>query len=192
VVIRGGVWVVVGGLVAGLVSGCGGTNEMLGLGKRQPDEFAVYSRPPLSMPPDFSLRPPQPGSGRPDAVTPRDQARQAVVASRGAGQGAARTAAVPGASAGTVAILDKTGADQAEPGIRAIVGEESAILAEQDQSLTEKLMFWRTPSQYGTVVDPTEERRRIQETQALGQPVTTGTTPIIERQKRALLEGIFK
>jgi hypothetical protein len=182
----------VGGLGMIFASGCSGTNEMLGLGKRQPDEFAVYSRPPLSMPPDFALRPPQPGSGRPDQVTPRDQARQAVVSPRRQGQTAAgSTVAVAGASPGTASLLGKTGAIEADPGIRAIVSEESAILAEQDQSLTEKLMFWSKPTEYGTVVDPAEERRRIQETQALGQPVTTGTTPIIERQQRALLEGIF-
>jgi hypothetical protein len=52
-------------------------------------------------------------------------------------------------------------------------------------------MFWGTPTDYGIVVDPVQEARRIHENQALGQPITEGETPTIERKRRALLEGIF-
>ena len=46
-----------------LVGGCQGIKEDLGIGvKRPPDEFTTYSRAPLSMPPDFALRPPANGS----------------------------------------------------------------------------------------------------------------------------------
>ena len=43
------------------LSACGGTKEKLGLTKKAPDEFAVVRRAPLSMPPDYTLRPPTPG-----------------------------------------------------------------------------------------------------------------------------------
>lgn len=194
---RSAVMFVLAGAVAALASGCGGSQEMLGLGKRSPDEFAVYSRAPLSMPPDYALRPPSPGSDRPAPGAPGDQARQAMLSGRGGptayggyGDGASN-ALVPGASTGTEVMLAKTGAIEADSGIRAVVNAETSILAEEDQSFTERLMFWSKPTAYGSVVDPLEEKQRISENQALGKPVTAGTTPVIERKRRALLEGLF-
>jgi len=43
-----------------------------------PDEFAVESRAPLTMPPDFNLRPPQPGALGPQEKTSDQQARQVI------------------------------------------------------------------------------------------------------------------
>ena len=74
---------------------------------------------------------------------------------------------------------------------RDLVNRETAILAEEDRSFVERLIFWGEPTEYGTLVDPVEERRRIKENQALGRTITAGTTPTIERKQRALLEGIF-
>ncbi len=180
--------------VALAASGCSGTREALGLGKRQPDEFAVYTRAPLSLPPDYGLRPPAPGSARAAALGPRDEARSAVMG--GAGlmplAGDRQGDPVPaGASPGAYALLERSGALSVDPNIRDVVNEETSILAETDRSFTERLMFWSTPTEYGTVVNPTEEARRIHENQALGRPVTAGTTPTIERQRKALLQGIF-
>lgn len=185
------------GAVATLVGGCSSSQEMLGLGKRSPDEFAVYSRAPLSLPPNYALRPPEPGSDRPAPGAPGDQARQAMLSGRGGGAGyggyggETATTVVPGASSGTEAMLAKTGAFDTDPGIRAVVNAETSILAEEDQSFTERLMFWSKPTAYGSVVDPLEEKQRISENQALGKSVTAGTTPVIARKRRALLEGIF-
>ena len=172
-----------------VVSACSGADEILGTGKRSPDEFAVYSRAPLSLPPDFSLRPPEPGRGRPQNVMPRDEARAALLGRRAAP--AAEASAPAGASPGLHAVLQEAGAFDAEPNIRQLVNSETSILAEEDQSFTERLMFWGTETGYGTVVEPEQEARRIQENQALGRPITEGETPTIERKRRALLEGIF-
>src|ERR1043165_793788 len=60
------------------VAGCSSTKEMLGLTKRSPDEFQVVSRAPLSMPPDYSLRPPTPGAPRPQEGTTTQQAENIV------------------------------------------------------------------------------------------------------------------
>lgn len=176
-----------------LLAGCGGSaKEALGLGKRAPDEFAVFTRAPLTVPPDYGLRPPQPGA-EPSAIMPRDDAR-ATVFGYAAGRASAAPGAGnprPGASAGTRSILDRSGATGADPAIRTLINRETTILAEKDRTFTERLMFWSTPTEYGTVVDPVEEARRINENQALGRSVTAGTTPTIERRRRALLEGIF-
>lgn len=176
-------------LVAG---GCSGTKDLLGQGKRPPDEFAVYSRAPLSLPPDYALRPPAPGTQRPNNVMPRDTAKQALLGEQFNTQaGGASSVDLLTASPGTQVLLERAGALDADPEIRTLVNRETTILAEEDQSFTERLMFWGTPTEYGTVVDPVQEAKRIHENQALGQPITDGETPTIERKRRALLEGIF-
>ncbi len=185
-------WIVLGAAVAVVVGGCSDTKELLGQGKRPPDEFAVYSRAPLSLPPDYALRPPAPGTARPQNVMPRDSAKRALLGNQFATQ-AGGTAAMNmrGLSPGTEVFLERTGALDADPDIRVLVNRETSILAEEDQSFTERIMFWGTPTEYGVVVDPVQEARRIHENQALGKPITEGETPTIERKRRALLEGIF-
>lgn len=228
-------------LAVGL-AGCGGNDGrgLLDTGKRSPDEFAVYSRAPLSLPPDYGLRPPAPGEAPKDIVDPRKEAKSVLTGSdysgyagapagsayRGAttgtysagtptGEGyAGGTAGVPdpdtptgvgyldvrpapaepynpATSPGVQSMLDRSGANEADPSVRSTINRETAILAEQDQSFVERLIFWGTPTEYGTLVDPQAERRRILENQALGRTITAGQTPTIERKKRAPLEGLF-
>jgi hypothetical protein len=63
-----------------LLAGCGEEmRKSFGLGKNAPDEFAVVRRAPLSLPPDFALRPPQPGAVRPQEGLVSDQARSTVL-----------------------------------------------------------------------------------------------------------------
>jgi Protein of unknown function (DUF3035) len=172
-----------------LVGGCEGVKQDLGIGvKRPPDEFSTYSRAPLSMPPDFALRPPATATGASQAAAPRQIARQAML---GAGPAQAATPTATRESPGIQALLDRTGAVKAQPDIRAQVNRETTILAEADQSFVERLMFWSSTPEAGTVVDARQESRRIQENQALNKPVTDGQTPTIRRKPKALLEGIF-
>jgi hypothetical protein len=60
-----------------LLSGCG-FRQLIGLDRVGPDEFAVESRAPLTIPPDFELRPPAPGASRPQEVTAAERARRAI------------------------------------------------------------------------------------------------------------------
>lgn len=100
--------IVVGG-AAILLAGC----QSGGLGNRnRPDEFAVARQAPLVIPPDFALRPPQPGAPRPqDAGGPSQQALEALFggsAPRSASEAAAVQAA-GGASAADVGIRSQAG-----------------------------------------------------------------------------------
>lgn len=61
-----------------LIAGCSDLKKSIGLEKTTPDEFAVESRAPLTMPPDFNLRPPQPGAARPQEKSSGQQARQTI------------------------------------------------------------------------------------------------------------------
>jgi hypothetical protein len=185
------VWVTVAAGV--LLGACDSVKKSLGREKRSPDEFAVYSRAPLSLPPQYGLRPPAPGSERPQAVNPKDTAQSALLGPQPSGRGgsAPLTTAPFGSSKGLQLLLRDAGALNAEPGIRILLNREHTILAEEDKTLAEKIMFWGVPTEYGRVVDPAKEAQRIRENQALGKPITEGETPTIERKRRAILEGLF-
>ena len=86
---------------------------------------------------------------------------------------------------GDVAFLNRVDADAALPDIRQILSEENAILAIEDQELVDYLIFWRDKPPQGTIVDAEEEKRRLQENQALGRSVSEGETPMIERKKKS-------
>lgn len=173
-----------------LTSGCEGLKQELGIGvKRPPDEFTVYSRAPLSMPPDFALRPPATATGASQSAAPREIALQAMT--NGSVSPANETVAASAGSPGLQQLLDRTGAATAQSGIRAQVNSESTILAEADQSFVERLMFWSDVPERSTVVNAPQESRRIQENQALNRPLSNGETPTIRRRPKALLEGIF-
>jgi hypothetical protein len=61
-----------------LIAGCTDFKRSIGLEPTLPDEFAVESRAPLTIPPDFDLRPPQPGATRPQEKSADQQAKQVI------------------------------------------------------------------------------------------------------------------
>ncbi len=179
-------------LLASLVvvlSACESAKKIISRQKDAPDEFVVYQRPPLSLPPEFSLRPPSSGSDGPQAISPSDQARAALL------QQTPRlrdeTTIDPNLSDGLNAIMAKTGAAQADPLIREVVNAETNLLSKEDQRLADKMIFWVDDKPFeGTVVDAEKEQQRIRENQALGKPITDGETPQVKkkRAKKGLLE----
>jgi hypothetical protein len=193
--------ILIAALAAGLLlatGGCTSVKETLGLTKQSPDEFKVVSRAPLSMPPDYNLKPPTPGAPRPQEGTPRDQAAASVFqysttgglppdAIPPIGEGEAETAQ----SSGESALLQSAGASGVDPNIRQLVDTETSQDQIDSRTLADSLVFWRDPEPYGDVVNPTEEQKRLQENAALGKPVTEGDTPTIVRKKKGMLEGIF-
>ena len=167
-------------------SACSNLRDAFGLSKRAPDEFAVLTKPPLVMPPDFSLRPPLPGAAAgPTSATATAEAKAALL-----GQGAAESPPAAG-SVGEQALLTRAGADEARPGIRALILRETTQLEDRDPSFTERLIFWRRAPPSGQVIDAAKEAERLRRAAAGGQPPTDGETPVIQRRERGLLEDIF-
>ena len=167
------------------LSACSGDEltRTFGMSRDAPDEFTVTTRAPLSMPPDFTLRPPRPGAVRPQELTQTQQAEATLtpdtvlggpVVARTPGQQALVTAAGPTAPAD----------------IRNRIDSEAALDI-PNRSLTDRLMFWRSPPPPGTLVDAQRESARLQQNAALGQSPETGDTPIIQRKKQGLFSGLF-
>lgn len=152
-----------------------------------PDEFAVVTRAPLSMPPDFGLRPPRRGAHRPNEISPREEARDKLHSNLGGGdllrlkRSGKRTAdRKSGLTKGETALLGRANAKDVDPSIRHLVERESGRVKE-DKSLVDTLVFWRDSSKSGiktTVVNPAAEAKRLRDNAALGKPPTAGRTPI--------------
>ena len=176
---------------------CEGAKKQLGLTKQSPDEFRVVSRAPLTLPPNFTLRPPEPGAARPQEGTTAQQARRAVFQTGTDQTQTPDAAAAPQAadqavemSPGERSLLEAAGAVDVDPEIRALVDRESGSLKE-DPGFLQSLVFWREEEPQGVIVDAEAEARRLRENAALGKDVTEGETPTIERREKALFEGLF-
>lgn len=173
------------------LAGCGGVQEQLGLTKQSPDEFRVVSRAPLTVPPNFSLRPPQPGAPRPQEGTATDQARRAVFRIEDKAEQLDTVMPDDGRSRGERTLLRDAGAPEADPNIRQLVNRETRTINEQSEDLVQALVFWRNPEPKGEVIDAEEESKRLREAAALGEPVNGDRTPTIERREKGLLEDLF-
>lgn len=178
------------------LSACENVQKELGLGKNPPDEFRVVKRAPLSMPPQFQLRPPAPGVARPQEGTPRQQAETAVFTREGeeSALAAQRFDDVAGLSDGERSLLARAGADEAPDDIRQVVNRESQKLREANESLLGDLLFWKEDPPPGEVVDAGEEAGRIREQQALGKESEKqdGADIQIERKESGgLFDGWF-
>jgi len=181
-------------IVAGmsLLGGCSEVRQAIGVEKTSPDEFEIRVRKPLSMPREYGLAAPQPGAKRPQATESRDAARQIVLDSDKSRNGNRRAQAqIRGVSQAEAALLAKMGGTSIDSDIRRRVDSESAMIAENNKSFVNSIMFWKEDEPPGTVVDPNKEARRIQENAALGKKAQTGKTPIIERKKEGLFSSSF-
>lgn len=101
--------------VALTLSACG----KRGYDRVRPDEYAVARSQPLVVPPDFSLRPPQPGVARPQDNNPSAQALDALF-----GGSAPR-------SQSERSTLDSAGGDSASPGVRSDAGDPDTKIVDK-------------------------------------------------------------
>lgn len=186
--------------ITGLIGCSERSGNILGFEKSSPDEFAVVKRAPLTLPPEFGLRPPRPGAVRPQAVSPRDEAKKSVIGGSAVkpqrtrrNVRAEQQRRIGSRSGSEAALLKRTGAIDVNPDIRDIVNREAVgVVNESDESFVDSLLFWRDqepkpPKNIDTVVDAKGEARRIRENKVLGKPVTTGVTPTIKRKEGGLL-----
>lgn len=193
-------------LAAGvLLAGCSGFKDAIGVNKDAPDEFQVVQRAPLALPPNFDLRPPEPGAQRPQELSPADSAAERILGRRAASS-AAPASSTPGVgptvqaaprapvsvqSGGIAQLRDQLRLDEAEPNIRQIVNRETADFVYETEYPIDRLLFWKDKAPAGVLVDAQKESQRLRENSALGQPVGTGDTPVIERKRGGFLQNLF-
>ena len=171
--------VIIAGLLCGAagLAGCNSAERAFGLGKVTPDEFRVVTKAPLSLPPDYSLRPPSPGEPRPQELQPETAARSALL---GQQEGQNR-------SEGEKLLVAKAGGEKADPLIRYVVDDEFGDVAHKDKSFADRVMFWRsdktpaaaTPAAVGdntaAPIDAAAEDERLKK-------LTGGKSVVIQRE----------
>ncbi len=158
------------------LTGCSGTKEKLGLTRKAPDEFAVVKRAPLTLPPNYNLRPPEPGAPRPQEQATAAQARQTVFGDQGEQKQPQETSAEE-------IFLQEAGADKASDDIRQVVDEESKTAEDKNKPVAKKLLGLAGGDDEPTaqLVDPAKESERLRKNAEEGKPVTEGETPYLEQ-----------
>ena len=102
-----------------------------GINDAQQDEFRVVTKAPLTVPPDYSLRPPTPGVARPLELTAGDNAVTAFGSTIG-----------QNASAGERALVAVAGANAVNPVIRTQVDFEETNALRKSTAFSDRVVNW--------------------------------------------------
>lgn len=189
-----------------LLTACGGSGSVkdtLGLSRKAPDEYRVVLRPPLSVPPQFELRPP----AKPGEISPTEAASsQARALVTGKPVAADNTYRLPPSGSMPVDIkekpssreatpegrfLERAGAAQADPSVRRALAEESIIREEAAQESSWWDIFSFGDKKKEPVVSPASEAERIKKNKADGKSPAEGIPAEVKPKNRGILDYIL-
>ncbi|HWA00336.1 MAG TPA: DUF3035 domain-containing protein [Caulobacterales bacterium] len=155
--------------------GCQSMKQALGATKVAPDEFRVVSQAPLTLPPDYSLRPPRPGEPRPTELAPDAEAHAALF-TQDVGQGA---------TPGEAALVTAAGAEAVDPNVRQQIDFEGQNVVHKDQSFADSVLGFHgsNASDDAAPLDPQAEQARLQQQETIRR-ATGGGQVVIERNAR--------
>jgi hypothetical protein len=150
-----------------VLSGCDTIREAAGTSKQPPDEFAVVTKAPLIIPPDYNLHPPRPGALPANQSSPTDVAEATLFNPSDTATAAMR---IPGNfSVGEKLLLATAGAADADSSIRQDIASDNKSMAGANSSFTDRLLFGGGNDDQGTPVNADAEKKRIEAAQAAGQ-----------------------
>lgn len=155
---------------AAATSGCAGFQRAVGASRTTPDEFRVVTRAPLTLPPDYSLRPPRPGEPRPQELEPDAEARAALF-----GENFGTTA-----SQGERTLVANAGAGVTDPDIRDTIDFEAQGVVRRNRGFVDRVLSFRGSRSPAAPLDPAEEEARLADEEAIRR-ATGGGTVVIER-----------
>ena len=158
---------------AAATSGCGTLSRAVGATKVAPDEFRVVTQAPLTLPPDYNLRPPRPGEPRPQELQPSDEARVALF-----GEEVGRAASV-----GERSLVNAAGAGAADPDIRDTIDFEAQGVVRRNQGFVDSVLaFGGSGAARPAPINAEDEARRLEEDEAIRR-ATGGGQVVIERDR---------
>jgi hypothetical protein len=120
------------------LSGCEAMRRAAGLQKKSPDEFAVTTKAPLVIPPDFNLRPPTPGAPPSNTRDPSTNAELALFSNTDI---QAVASGLPGTyTMGERMFLANAKAQNSDPAIRARLNADQRAVQNADRSFTDRIL----------------------------------------------------
>ncbi len=160
-----------------LLYGCGEVKEKIGLIKKAPDEFQVYESKPLSVPPNFELRPPSEGAigiedGNKDILFPdKDETDEELTLS-------------------DEILLIEVGEKETKANIRKIINDENSI-EEVDKSIIDKILnfeavFEEKSNDQLEEIDPAKEKERIEKLEKEGKIIKSANDAVIIEKEGSL------
>lgn len=185
------------------ISGCSSNTvkDTLGLNRSVPDEYRVVSRPPLSVPPVFSLRPPSATALEPGQVSASAQAESIITGGNENGSLRADTSIKPVEIKGAAKpvnldkadslFLQRAGAEKANTHVREEMVEERYVKMEEKENAPWWDVFDWTADKKDPMVDAQKETDRIKTNADEGKVVTEGATPEIKARDTGLLGKIL-
>ena len=139
-----------------MLSGCDSLRDAAGLTKRSPDEFAVTTKAPLVIPPDFNLRPPLPGAPPSNTRDPSTNAEMALFANTD--PQVVANGLVGTYTPGERMFLANAKAQNSDPAIRArLNADQRAAVQNADRSFTDRLLATRATPDTGRPVNADAE-----------------------------------
>jgi len=140
------------------LSGCDSIRSAAGMTKAAPDEFAVVTKAPLIMPPDYNLRPPRPGAAPLNQTLPTQAAQASLFSSDPAAVASTITGRY---SQGEKLLLANAGAAATNPTIRQQIAADNANLEASDPSFTDRVLFGTNTDANGRPVNADAEAQRL-------------------------------
>jgi hypothetical protein len=158
----------IAGFAAAALAGCTSFREAAGTSKDSPDEFAVVTKAPLVVPPDFNLKPPAPGQAPTNQIEATQAAQNALF---NADPATVAAALPPTMSQGERYLLAYAHVQDADPTIRQLIAADVSGMRGADDSFTDSVLFGSPTPATGTVpVDADAEARRIDAARNGGAP----------------------
>ncbi len=162
-------------VLAGLalsLAGCDTLRSAAGVDKAAPDEFAVVTKAPLVVPPDFNLRPPRPGAPPTNQSSPTGAAQAALFSDD---PNAIQESLGTSYSAEEKQLLASSGAATADHSIRQQLASDEKSMEGADQSFTDKVLFGGDAKpDTGRPVNADAEKQRIDAAKSAGQTTPGG------------------
>lgn len=144
-----------------------------------PDEFRVVRKAPLTVPPEYNLRPPTLGQARPQELSPEAQARVAVF---GVDFGA-------NASEGEKAFVRAAGGDAVERTVRQQVDFDNNQMLRKNRNFADMIFNWGgAPGE--AVIDPAAEAERLRTESEAVKDLTGGGPVLIQPKQTSKLPGL--
>ena len=137
-----------------LLNSCGGVKEKIGIIKKAPDEFQVYESKPLSVPPNFELRPPA------ESEILANENDESIIFSD-------ENNIDKNLTLSDEILLISLGEKEIEKNIRKIINDENSI-QEVDKSLLDKItnfepIFEGEKNKESEIINAVEEKKRIED-----------------------------